>query len=94
MQGVLRISTAGATPDLAVGVIRQRYNERGNVVLSSIPLIPSSALPVDAELVVPHVIDGSGYTTSFVYINTSAGPLNILQRTVGPTGQKLDLDYK
>src|SRR3989442_1162624 len=85
------VSSAGGAENLVMAVIRGRYNERGDFLFSSTPLIPDSPTPVDAELIIPHIVDGGGYTTSFIFMNNSSDPANVVLRTVAPSGQPLKL---
>ena len=75
-------------------MIRGRYNERGDFLFSTTPSIPDSPAPVDSELIVPHIVAGSGFTTSFVFRNNSSDTNDVWLRTMSPSGQpsRLRLD--
>jgi hypothetical protein len=70
-RGVLRISTN--TPISVMGM-RERYNERGDFLLSAIPAIADddASMP-SSELLFPHIVTGGGYTTEFLLLNRSGG---------------------
>lgn len=90
----MRVSAAGGTPNLVMAVIRGRYNERGDFLFSSTPLIPDSPIPADTESIIPHFVDGGGYTTSFIFMNSSSNPVNVLLRTESRSGQPTKLTFK
>jgi hypothetical protein len=89
LQGILTVSTADGSPNL-----RARYNEEGDFLLSSVPLIPASPPPPDAELIIPQIVDGGGYATSFILLDNSPAPVNVLLRLMGASGQPLKLNLK
>jgi hypothetical protein len=94
LQGVLRIATADSSQSIAVTAFRNRYNERGELIVSSIPSVPSLPLPADREIIFPQIVDGGGYRTSIVIVNDSSTAVPVLLRTVAPTGQALPLQFK
>src|SRR5262249_49785416 len=93
-QGILKISTADGNPNIVAASLRARRNEVGNLLFSSVPLIPAAAPSTDAELIAPQIVDGVGYTTSLVFANGSSVPVSLLLRTMGPSGQPLKLGFK
>jgi hypothetical protein len=93
-KGTLRISAPNNT--ISVAGLRARYNERGDFLITTVPVIPQSTKGSSAEVDFPHIVNGGGYTTQFVLINPVAGQNqtstgNIRLRTVG--GQLLDLTF-
>ncbi len=69
-RGVLGITSN--TPISVMGM-RERYNERGDFLLSAIPAIAGDAPMPSGELVFPHIVTGGGYTTEFLLLNRSGG---------------------
>jgi hypothetical protein len=68
-QGVLRVS-APSTSIVVIG-LRGRYNERGEVLLTTIPAINENddyfnSLLKYSNFIFPHFADGAGYSTQFV----------------------------
>ncbi len=72
-QGVLRI-TSNAASVAAVGV-RSRYNERGDFLVTAMPVADESA-PPELELIFPHIVFGGGYTTEILIFNNSSSDSN------------------
>ena len=70
-RGILRISSN--TPISVMGM-RERYNERGDFLLSAVPAIADddASMP-SGELLFPHIVTGGGYTTEFLLLNRSGG---------------------
>lgn len=90
-RGFLKITGA------AVGVVglRGRYNERGDFLIATTPPTSDSALPSTAESVVPYFVDGGGYSTQFILLNSRSGETsNGRLSFVGPTGHTLPLNLK
>ena len=65
------------TSDLPVGVvaIRSFYNERADFLMSTLPVIDTSAVPDTGPAVVPHFSDGGGWTTQILLVNPADNPL-------------------
>ena len=88
-KGIVKFTSSSI---VSVAALRGRYNERGDFLITTIPLTTELSSGSSSEIVFPHIVDSGGYTTQFVLFNTvtdqtSAGTL--LFRTVG--GQRLDL---
>jgi hypothetical protein len=92
LQGIMTVSSTSlpVTANLVMALIRGQYNQLGNFIFSSTPLIPSAPLPVDTETIIPHFADGGGYDTSFIVIDNGP-PANVLFRAESPSGQPLNL---
>jgi len=69
-RGVLRVS--GNTPISVLG-LRGRYNERGDFLISTTPAIADNAATTTEEMIFPHIVSGSGYTTEFLLMSRGAG---------------------
>jgi hypothetical protein len=65
-RGVLRIT---APSPVAVIGLRGRYNERGDLLLTSTPPYDESTTP-SAEVEFPHFISGNGFSTELVLLST------------------------
>ena len=75
-RGVLRISSS--SPISVVG-LRGLYNERGDFLISTIPALADTATN-SGDVVFPHLVTGSGYTTEFILMSrgqTSSGTLSL-----------------
>ena len=86
-QGVLHISSN--TSISAIG-LRTRYNERGDFLISTTPAIADNTPPTTQELIFPHVVSGSGYTTEFILMNSAGATLGTLSLK-SQTGTELPL---
>jgi hypothetical protein len=88
-RGIVKFSASGP---VSVAGLRGRYNERGDFLITTVPLSPEQSSGSTAEVVFPHLVDGGGYTTQFVLFTSTtdqgAGG-NVLLRSIG--GQRLDL---
>jgi hypothetical protein len=81
-----------ATSAVSVAGLRGRYNERGDFLITTVPLSPELTASSTLEVVFPHLVDGGGYTTQFVLFSSTTdqgqtGSANM--RSIG--GQRLDL---
>ncbi|HYR82521.1 MAG TPA: hypothetical protein VE422_00425 [Terriglobia bacterium] len=72
-QGVLRI--ASNTASVAVVGVRSRYNERGDFLVTAMPVADESA-PPELERIFPHIVSGGGYTTQILIFNNSSTDSN------------------
>jgi sugar lactone lactonase YvrE len=70
-KGVLRVSTASPSGVSIVGV-RGHYNERGDFLMTTAAPINEAQLGTARELILPHFVDGAGFSTEFVFVNGSA----------------------
>ena len=72
-KGVLRIVTLYRLGASLVG-LRTRYNERGDLLVSSMNPVPEFFSPdgMFGLAASPHVVSGAGYTTEFVFFSVSA----------------------
>jgi len=70
-QGVLRVSTSSAP--ISVVALRQRYNERGDYLITTTPPSIENRSPVAAVRSFPHIVNGAGYTTQFILFSGTAG---------------------
>jgi len=82
-QGLLKV-TAG-TP-VALTVLRTRYNERGDFLLTTTPPSDDTVSQPSTLLVFPQVVSGGGYTTQIiVYGESSSGKLWVISPGQPPT---------
>jgi hypothetical protein len=88
-QGTLNITATGS--GIAVVGLRGRYNERGDFLITSVPALASSA-PTSAEKLFPHIVDGGGYSTQFVFPNLFTG--GAVVRFYGSAGQAMPLPLR
>jgi photosystem II stability/assembly factor-like uncharacterized protein len=90
-QGLLRMSTSSTSGISPIG-LRSRYNERGDLLITTIlPVVENSPSSAD-DLFFPHFADGGGFTTQFILFNgsgpqTSTGTLRFFSQD----GHSLDV---
>ena len=53
--------------------LRERFNERGEFLITTIPTIDEQAASTTGESLFPHLVDGGGYTTQFILFSGLAG---------------------
>ena len=91
-RGILRVSS---TTSIVVVSLRLRYNERGELLMTPVPVTNEGAPSTTAEIVFPIVVDRAGFTTQFVLFSGITG-----QRTAGtmeffgPDGQPMNLTIR
>ncbi|HEY2382022.1 MAG TPA: NHL repeat-containing protein [Terriglobia bacterium] len=70
--------TFSFTSDVPVGAIAIRglLNERGEFLMSALPVIDTSAATPMKTIVVPHFANGGGWTTQILLVNPGEGPLS------------------
>jgi hypothetical protein len=69
-KGVLLIS---APSQLIVEALRDRYNERNELLMTTTPVYDDTSLPA-LQTVFPHFVNGAGYRTELILLSTG-GPL-------------------
>jgi hypothetical protein len=70
-KGLLRLSISSGA--VSVVALRQRYNERGDYLITTTPPSLETASPATAVRSFPHIVNGGGYTTQFVLFSGTAG---------------------
>jgi len=91
-RGILRVSS---TTSIVVVSLRLRYNERGELLMTPVPVTNEGTPSTTAEIVFPIVVDRAGFTTQFVLFSGITG-----QRTAGtmeffgPDGQPMNLTIR
>lgn len=89
-RGLVRFKAAAGSSVVAFGV-RQRKNERGEFLISSVVPSPSDIRP-GTELYVPHFARGGGYSTQFIlFAGASSSPVNGIIRLLSQNGSPLPL---
>jgi hypothetical protein len=63
LKGILRVTSTVA---VSVTSVRLRLNERGDLLLSSIPVINEAAAAQSSPLIIPHFATGGGFSAQFV----------------------------
>ena len=65
------------TSDTPVGVITLRglTNERGEFLMSTLPVIDLTSTPTSSSILLPYYADGGGWTTSVILVNPTDNPL-------------------
>jgi len=69
-RGIARISSP--QPVSVVG-LRARYNERGDLLMTTLPTVNETTAPTTNDLFFPEFADGGGYTTQFILFSAAAG---------------------
>lgn len=72
-QGVLTISS---TLRVAAVTLRLTINQRGEPILSVLPVVDLNS-PPRGPLFLPHIVNGGGFTTQFIGVNTTNAPGNL-----------------
>jgi hypothetical protein len=90
IKGVLRITS---TTPVSVTAVRVRINERGELLLASVPVINEAVAAQSSPLIIPHFATGGGYSAQFVVFSgfanqTTSGQLQFF----GQSGSALFLD--
>jgi hypothetical protein len=70
-KGILRLSISSGS--VSVVALRQRYNERGDYLITTTPPSIENRAPIAAARSFPHIVNGGGYTTQFVLFSGTAG---------------------
>jgi hypothetical protein len=83
-EGVLRVSSTSGSGISLIG-LRGRYNERGDFLIATMPVVNEASAVSVADSYFPHIADGGGYTTQFVVFSGSAGQTT--SGTLNFTGQ-------
>src|SRR5262249_10973709 len=74
------------TSSAAIGVIALRgfTNERGEWLMTTLPVSPLPATPSNNPVILPHFADGGGWTTEIVLTNLFDTPVNGSFQFFGP----------
>ena len=70
-QGVLRVTTTATA--VSVVALRQRYNQRGDYLVTTTPPMLENAPPGAGMRSFPHFVNGDGYSTQFILYSGTAG---------------------
>ena len=92
LQGVLRVTTTST--GVSVVALRQRYNERGDYLITTTPPTLETGTPTVAPRSFPHFVNGDGYTTQFILFSgtvgqTAAGNMRFYRKSGSPLGVTL-----
>jgi hypothetical protein len=86
-QGIVRITSSAAVTILG---LRQRYNERGDLLMTPLPAV-NDTLPAANELFVPNFDDGGGFNTQFIIFNGPSTQGSGTVRLLSPSGSGLNV---
>jgi len=69
--------TFSFTSSVPIGVIalRSYINERGDFLMSTLPVIDTSAQPLSGVQIIPHFADGQGWITQVLLVNPTDTPM-------------------
>jgi len=69
--------TFSFTSNVPIGVIalRSYINERGDFLISTLPVIDTSAAPLSGVQIIPHFADGQGWITQVLLVNPTDTPM-------------------
>jgi hypothetical protein len=67
-----------SSPGVPVGVVALRglTNERGDFLMSTLPVIDTAAIPGTGPVVIPHFADGGGWMTQIFLVNPTSGAIS------------------
>ena len=68
--GVVRVTS---TEDVAIVGLRLRYNDRGELKITTTPPTDETDPPTLADRFFPHIVDSAGWSTQFILFNGAAG---------------------
>ncbi len=68
--GVLRVTS---TADVAIVGLRLRYNDRGELKMTTTPPSIETGPPTMADRFFPHIVDSAGWSTQFILFSGTAG---------------------
>jgi sugar lactone lactonase YvrE len=71
---------------VAVVALRGFTNERGDFLMSTLPVIDTTAAPNTGTTVVPHFADGGGWTTKVLLVNPTDNPMAGTVQFMNQTG--------
>jgi hypothetical protein len=76
--GTTFLGTFNFTSDVPIGVIAIRglVNERQDFLMSTLPVIDTSAAASTGTVVVPHFSDGAGWTTTILLVNPTSNSIS------------------
>jgi hypothetical protein len=91
-RGVLRMTSSNF---ISVANLRIRFNDRGDVLVTTTPVSNEASPSTTAELLFPHIVDGVGFSTEFVLFSGILGQsaTGTVQLT-GQSGQALTLTVR
>jgi hypothetical protein len=78
-----------STMPVAVIALRGLTNERGEFLMTTLPVIDMTAAPLNAPFVLPYFADGGGWKTSVILINPTDNTLTGTGQFVNGTGSVL-----
>jgi hypothetical protein len=88
-KGVAEITSP--SPFVAL-TLRSLTNSRGDVLLTTFPVADTSpgAAPAPSPIIFPHIADGAGFTTQFIFISAS-GPASVNVNFDGEDGSPMSI---
>ena len=69
-RGILRVSSASS---IVTVNLRMRYNERGDFMVTTIPVTNEASPSTTAEVIFPQIADQGGYSTQFIFFSGVSG---------------------
>jgi hypothetical protein len=86
--------TFSASNPVAVVALRGVFNERSDVIWTTLPVFDIGSSPAASSTVFPHFADGGGWTTQIMLVNPGDGAVTGSLRFSDPAGQPLStLNY-
>jgi hypothetical protein len=92
VRGVLRVTSGGS--NLSIVALRGEYNQRGDFLMSTVPVVDDQSAAVTGTQVFPQVVDGGGYTTEFVLFSTSPASVGGTIQLYQQSGSPLLVDWR
>jgi hypothetical protein len=76
---------------IAVVALRGFTNERGDFLMSTLPVIDTTAAPNSGTTVVPHFADGGGWITQVFLVNPTDNPMTGSLQMMNPAGAAVNV---
>ena len=88
-KGVLTLTS---NVPITVVTLRLTNNQRGDEIFSTLPVADLNAPPTD-PLYIPQVVDGGGYTTQLILINTASGAGTVTITFLNDNGSQVPVPF-
>jgi len=82
--------TISSSQPVSVIALRGRTNERSDFLITTLPVLDTSAAPASATQVLPHFADGGGWTTQVCLVNSGNSAMSGNVQFVSSAGQTVN----
>jgi hypothetical protein len=83
--------TFSSSVPITVIALRTFVNERGDFLVTTLPVADLSAAPASSMVILPQFADGGGWVTSVILVNPTANPLTGTIQFLDPSGSPVTL---